>query len=94
MSELNYIKKSGGFKPGADKQGIYIVKASGEIIKSRKNLFRFASSNEALGPGDTIVVPLDADDSRIKGIPLMAEVSKIIYQLSLGAVAINSFSNN
>lgn len=94
LSELNYIKKSGGFKPGADKQGIYIVKASGEIIKSRKNLFRFASSNEALGPGDTIVVPLDADDSRIKGIPLMAEVSKIIYQLSLGAVAINSFSSN
>ena len=45
-----------------------------------------------IGPGDTIVVPLDTDDTKLRAIPLLAEVSTIIYQLALGAVAINSFS--
>jgi len=39
-------------------------------------------------------VPLDTDDTRIRGIPLLAEVSTIIYQLALGAAAVNSFSSN
>jgi hypothetical protein len=43
-------------------------------------------------PGDTIVVPIDADGS-VKLMPLMAEVSRMIYELALGAAAINSFSS-
>jgi len=43
-------------------------------------------------PGDTIVVPVDTNGP-VKVIPLMAEVSRMIYELALGAAAINSFSS-
>ncbi len=59
-----------------------------------RGLFKFTSAKSAISPGDTIVVPVDADNSVLRGIPLLAEVSTIIYQLSLGAAAVKSFSNN
>ena len=55
-------------------------------------LFRFGSKNAVVEPGDTIVVPLDTDDKKLSGISLVTEVSQIIYQLSLGAAAINSLN--
>lgn len=90
----DYIKQSGGFKDRADKRSVYIVKADGSIIMPRKSLFVFRSANNSIAPGDTIVVPLDADDKNIRGMELLSEVSQIIYQLSLGAAAINSLNNN
>ena len=93
-TQLDYIEQSGGFKDSADKGAIFIVKAGGEIIIPRRGLFKFRSAKQAISPGDTIVVPLDADDTRIQGIPLLAEVSSIVYQLALGAAAIKSFNNN
>jgi len=94
FSQSDYIEQSGGFKDRADKNDVYIVKAGGEIIMPKRGLFKFRSANNTISPGDTIVVPLDTDDTRIRGIPLLAEVSTIVYQLSLGAAAIKSFSNN
>ena len=94
FSQSDYIEQSGGFKDRADKNDVYIVKAGGEVIMPKRGLFKFRSANNTISPGDTIVVPLDTDDTRIRGIPLLAEVSTIVYQLSLGAAAIKSFSNN
>jgi polysaccharide export outer membrane protein len=94
FSQNDYIEQSGGFKDRADKGGIYIVKAGGEVVIPKRNLFRFQSASRSISAGDTIVVPLDTDDTRIRGIPLMAEVSTIIYQLALGSAAVRSFSNN
>ncbi|MDB2378546.1 SLBB domain-containing protein [Luminiphilus sp.] len=94
FGQADYIEQSGGYKDRADKSGLYIVKAGGEVVIPRRGLFRFQSAKRAVGPGDTIVVPLDTDDTRIRGIPLMAEVSTIIYQLALGSAAVKSFSNN
>ena len=94
FGQADYIEQSGGYKDRADKSGLYIVKAGGEVVIPRRGLFRFQSAKRAVGPGDTIVVPLDTDDTRIRGIPLMAEVSTIIYQLALGSAAVRSFSNN
>ena len=70
------------------------MKADGQVVMPRRELFTFQSAQRAISPGDTIVVPLDTDDTRIRGIPLMAEVSTIIYQLALGSAAVRSFSNN
>ena len=92
FSQADYLMQGGGVKDSADKRGIYIVKASGEVIMPNRGFFKFRSAQSSIGPGDTIVVPLDTDDTRIRGIPLLAEVSTIIYQLALGAAAINSFS--
>ena len=94
LKPSDYVKKSGGFKEAADKKGIYIVKADGRIVMLRTGPFRLISANSSISAGDTIVVPLDTDDSELRGIPLLSEVSQIIYQLSLGAAAINSLNNN
>lgn len=94
FSQADYLTQSGGIKPSADKRGIYVVKAGGQVIMPTRGWFRFRSLQANIGPGDTIVVPLDTDDSRIRGIPLLAEVSTIIYQLALGAAAVNSFSSD
>ncbi len=94
FSQSDYIEQSGGFKDRADKDNVYIVKAGGEIIMPKRGLFKFRSAKNTISPGDMIVVPLDTDDTTIRGIPLLAEVSTIVYQLALGAAAIKSFNNN
>ena len=94
FSQDDYLNQSGGIKNSADKRGIYVVKANGQVIMPSRGFFKFRSASANIGPGDTIVVPLDTDDSKINGVALLAEVSTIIYQLSLGAAAINSFSSN
>ena len=94
LSPADYIKQSGGFKDRADEKGVFIVKADGAVIMPKRGLFKFSSAKNSIGPGDTIVVPLDTDDKEIQDIQLLSEVSQILYQLSLGAAAINSLNNN
>lgn len=91
LSQADYIVQSGGIKKSADKKGIYIVKASGKVIMPTRGFFQFRAAQANISPGDTIVVPLDTDDKKLGGLALLGEVSEIIYQLSLGAAAINSF---
>ena len=94
-THMDYINKSGGLKTTADKGQIYVVRASGEAVFKRRG-FRnlFASRGLKIIAGDTIVVPLDQDNKKLKGLPLLAEVSQIIYQLSLGAAAVNALDTN
>jgi hypothetical protein len=40
-------------------------------------------------PGDTIIVPLDVE--RRRALTVWTEASQVVYQLALGAAAINSF---
>ncbi len=94
LDQADYIDQSGGLKISADEKGIYVVKANGRVIKPTRGLFKFRSAQAVIGPGDTIVVPLDTDDEKIRPMALLAEASQIIYQLSLGAAAINTFKNN
>ena len=42
-------------------------------------------------PGDTIVVPIDLDESKIQGLTVLTSISRIIYELAIGAAAIESF---
>jgi protein involved in polysaccharide export with SLBB domain len=94
LDQAGYIDQSGGLKPSADEKGIYVVKASGQVIKPTRGFFKFRSAQAVVGPGDTIVVPLDTDDGKIRPMALLAEASQIIYQLSLGAAAINALKSN
>ena len=93
FSQTDYIEQSGGFKERADKRNIYVVKAGGEVLIPKRRLFRFVSASDVVEPGDTIVVPLDTRSSVLRGVPLFSEISQIMFQLSLGAAAINSFNN-
>ena len=88
LSYLDYINRSGGITNKADEERIYIIKANGGVqIPQTSNWF--ASSNQALEPGDTIVVPLDAD--KVDEVILWRDMSQIFYQIALGAAAVGSF---
>ena len=84
----DYIDRSGGEKDTANSDAIYIVKADGSVVLPNQSswLSHNASNVE---PGDTIVVPLDT--TRVDGLELWSKVSQIVYQLALGAAAVNSF---
>jgi len=84
----DYIERSGGTTPKADKKRIYVVKANGRVFLPRKSGW-FRKNDVAIEAGDTVVVPLDAD--RIKSLTLWTNATQIFYQIALGAAAVASF---
>ena len=87
MSYWDYIDRSGGLSNKADEERIYIIKANGGVeIPKASNWF--ASNSNQLEPGDTIVVPLDAD--KVDGVIVWRDMSQIFYQIALGAAAVGS----
>jgi protein involved in polysaccharide export with SLBB domain len=87
MSYWDYIERSGGLNDKADEERIYIIKANGGVVIPKTSSW-FASNSQTLEPGDTIVVPLDAD--RVDEVVLWRDVSQIFYQIALGAAAVGS----
>ncbi len=84
----DYIDLSGGVTRRADNKRIYVVKADGSVsLPGRSGWFKHRNNN--IEPGDTVIVPLDVD--RRRKLTLWGEASAIVYQLALGAAAINSF---
>ena len=87
MSYWDYIERSGGLSNKADEERIYIIKANGGVeIPKASNWF--VSNSSQLEPGDTIVVPLDAD--KVDGVIVWRDMSQIFYQIALGAAAVGS----
>jgi polysaccharide biosynthesis/export protein len=83
----DYISLSGGTTRRADKGRIYIVRADGSVLAPRGGLRR--GYDVAVQPGDTIVVPLDAE--KMPRLPFWQAVTQIIYNLAISVAAINSF---
>lgn len=84
----DYVDLSGGANYRADRKRLYVVKADGSVsLPGRSGWFKRRHIN--VEPGDTIVVPLDID--RRRSLTVWGEASAIIYQLALGAAALNSF---
>jgi len=83
-----YISRSGGTKEKADESRIYIVKANGAIerYEGGSSWFSF-SSNSQLGPGDTIIVPMDT--TYTENLELWSQVTGIIYNSAVAIAAIN-----
>ena len=89
LTRDDYIARSGGATAKADKKRIYVVHANGSVLsEERRGFFRRGESME-IQPGDTIVVPLNAE--RIRPLPLWTAVTTIIYNLAVAAAAIASF---
>jgi protein involved in polysaccharide export with SLBB domain len=83
----DYIRMSGGTTQKADDRRIYVVRANGSVeTGSGSRWFRNAGS---IQPGDTIVVPLDAE--RMRPLPLWTAVTSIIFNLAVAVAAVNSF---
>ena len=79
----DYVDLSGGMTHKADDDRVYVVRANGsvETVKGRW----FARRSIDIRPGDTIVVPLDAE--RIRPLRLWTDVSQILYQLGIAAAS-------
>ena len=87
FSRDDYIRMSGGTTQKADDRRIYVVRANGSVeTGSGSRWFRDAGS---IQPGDTIVVPLDAE--RMRPLPLWTAVTTIIFNLAVAVAAVNSF---
>ncbi|MBT5923785.1 MAG: ATPase [Cellvibrionales bacterium] len=88
LSVNDYIERSGGENLKADKKRIYVVRANGSVFLPSESRW-FKRGENAIQPGDTVVVPLDAE--RMKKLTLWGSVSEIVYRMALGAAAVASF---
>lgn len=84
----DYIDLSGGTTQRADKSRIYVVRADGSVVGGHGNSW-FSGRGIDIRPGDTVVVPLDAE--RMRSLPLWTAVTTIIYNLAIAVAAVNSF---
>ena len=87
MTAEDYIIQSGGAKKRADEDRIYVISANGSIKMVEESNWFAGSSNTALKPGDTIVVPLDAE--YMNDLTLWSTATQIIYNAAVAVAAIN-----
>lgn len=86
LTSMDYIAMSGGLTQRADKNRIYVVRADGSVVSGGHSWF---GGSIEVKPGDTVVVPLDAE--RMRALPLWTAVTTIIYNLAVAVAAVNSF---
>ncbi|MEN7341922.1 MAG: SLBB domain-containing protein [Pseudomonadota bacterium] len=89
LDRNDYISRSGGVTPKADDKNIYVVRANGEVIAGTGSRWLRRAGGTEILPGDTIVVPLDAD--RLAPLTLWSSVTQIVYNLAIAIAAVNSF---
>jgi len=87
LTRDDYIAQSGGTTQKADRKRIYIVRANGDVVTSVRSGWFRRSQSIPVRPGDTIVVPLDTE--RVAPLPLWTAITTIIYNLSIGLLAIH-----
>lgn len=85
----DYIQMSGGTTQRADKSRIYVVRADGSVVGVNSNRW-FRGSGADINPGDTIVVPLDAE--RMRALPMWTSITTIIYNLAVAVAALDLFN--
>ena len=87
-SRDDYLQLSGGLTQRADRKRIYVVRANGSVGVARHGWLGFGSTT-TIAPGDTIVVPLDAE--RMRPLPMWQAVTQIVYNIAIAAAALHSF---
>ncbi len=76
---MNYIMEVGGFREEADKKHVYVLKASGRVVKNPRKIER----------GDAIIVP-EKFKVKTPTRKLIQDVANIVYQLSFAVLALYS----
>lgn len=87
LTRDDYLRMSGGTTKKADEKRIYVVRANGSVEAGSGSKW-FKGGPGAIEPGDTIVVPLDAE--RMRPLPLWTAVTTIIYNMAIAVAAIGS----
>jgi polysaccharide export outer membrane protein len=87
LSVEQYIAQSGGLKKRADDERIYIISSNGSIRMFQENNWFASSSDSALKPGDSIVVPLDSE--YMNSLTLWTTATTIMYNTAVAVAAIS-----
>jgi protein involved in polysaccharide export with SLBB domain len=87
LNRSDYIAMSGGATARADNGRIYVVRADGSVVPSGGSRW-FHTSNPQMQPGDTIVVPLNAE--HIPPLPFWQAVTQILYNVAVAFLAVHS----
>jgi polysaccharide export outer membrane protein len=82
----DYLALGAGPTARADEAAIYIVKANGSVVIPETSLTSFSSGAEQLSPGDTIIVPVDAQHK--ESITLWRDITQIVYQSTIAIAAV------
>ena len=87
VSVDDYIALSGGLKERAAEDRIYIIKANGSVKIPNTGGWFAANNEDQLEPGDTIVIPMNAD--HMDRLTLWSTATQILYQLGVAVAAIS-----
>ncbi len=87
LSRDDYISLSGGTTRRADRARIYVVRANGSVI-AREGSRWFDRGSVPIMPGDTIVVPLDAE--KMPSLPFWLAVTQILYNVAIAVAAVHA----
>jgi polysaccharide biosynthesis/export protein len=83
----DYIQMSGGTTRRADHKSIYVVRANGNVVASQGNRW-FQNGDVSIKPGDTVVVPLDAE--HLPPLPYWTAVTTILYNVAIAVAAVHA----
>ena len=86
LSADDYLLQSGGSKKRADEERIYIIAANGRIKMLANNWFT-NNADSHMKPGDTVVVPLDAE--YMSDLNLWTSATTIMYNTAVAIAAIS-----
>ena len=87
LDAYDYLSQSGGSKKRADDSRTYIISANGRIKMMNSGNWFADDEASRLRPGDTIVVPLDAE--YMNNLELWSNVTSIIYNSAVALAAIS-----
>jgi len=87
QSVEDYIKQSGGIKKRADDERIYIISSNGSIRMLEESNWFSSGESSNLRPGDSIVVPLDAE--YMNNLSLWSSATTIMYNTAVAVAAIS-----
>ena len=82
----DYLERAGGAKKMADTSRTYVIRADGSVRMPSNSWF--STKRLDIEPGDTIVVPIDAD--YIDNISVISSITQLMYQLGVAWAAIKN----
>ncbi|HJS91183.1 MAG TPA: SLBB domain-containing protein [Steroidobacteraceae bacterium] len=88
LSRDDYIRLSGGFTAQSDEKRIYVVRADGSVVANEGSRWFNRGSNVQIEPGDTIVVPINAE--QMLPLPFWQAVTGIMYNVAIAAAAVHA----